>query len=158
MFSALNQGSTIYILDKTDGFKYKVGTVTSISAPRTNYNASLNVQNPTVIDIKCQVDGINQEYNSVPSTYTQVSYNNGKIIISETQQGIQSEVEGILQSSKAIVDNIDTYTNNITCCENILKQLNPQYAKDQEMSTRLDCLEHKIQTLIDMMDKVKAGS
>jgi archaellum component FlaC len=53
MFSALNQGSTIYILDKTDGFKYKVGTVTSISAPRTNYNASLNVQNPTVIDIKC---------------------------------------------------------------------------------------------------------
>lgn len=155
MFSALNQGSTIYILDKTDGFKYKVGTVTSISVPRTNYNTSLNMQNPTVIDIKCQVDGINQEYNSIPSTYTQVSYNNGKIIISETQQGIQSEVEGILQSSKAIVDNIDTYTNNITCCENILKQLNPQYAKDQEMSTRLDCLEHKIQTLIDMMGKGK---
>jgi len=31
MFSALNQGSIIYILDKTDRPKFKVGEVVSIS-------------------------------------------------------------------------------------------------------------------------------
>ena len=33
-----------------------------------------------------------------------VTYNNGKLIISETKQGIQSEVETILQNSKKLIN------------------------------------------------------
>jgi hypothetical protein len=55
------------------------------------------------------VDDSIQEFNNLPSINNTVTYNNGKIIISETKQGIQNEVETILTNSKNILDNIDIY-------------------------------------------------
>lgn len=149
MFSALNQGSLIYILDKTDSPKLKIGTITAVSAPKPSYNIS----NATVIDIKCQVDGISYEYNGIPSGVSVVSYNNGKITLSETKQGLQTEVESLLQNSRQIVDNIEHYKQNITECEGILKDLSPQFAKDKERDERLDNLESKIDKLLTLIDK-----
>lgn len=149
MFSALNQGSLIYILDKTDSPKLKIGTITAISAPKPSYN----IVNATVIDIKCQVDGISYEYNGIPSGVSVVSYNNGKITLSETKQGLQTEVESLLQNSRQIVNNIEYYKQNIIKCEGILKELSPQFAKDKERDERLDNLENKIDKLLTLIDK-----
>lgn len=33
MFSALNQGSLVYILDKTDGVKFKIGEIVGTTVP-----------------------------------------------------------------------------------------------------------------------------
>lgn len=148
MFSALNQGSLIYILDKTDKPKLKIGTITGISAPKPSYN----INNVSVIDIKCQVEGIPYEYNGIPSGVSVVSYNNGKITLSETKSGLQTEVESLLQNSRQIVDNIETYKQNIIDCEGILKDLNPQFAKDKERDERLNNLEDKIDKLLTLIN------
>lgn len=149
MFSALQQNSLVYILDKTDGTKFKVGKVESISAPQTNYNLGTSY-----INIKVNVDGNIHEYNQIPSNLESVSYNNNRITLSETKQGLQSEVETILQNSRQIVDNIDTYKQNIVECENILKQLNPQFAKDKERDERLTALEDKFSGVESKIDKL----
>lgn len=83
MFSALQQNSLVYILDKTDGTKFKVGKVESISAPQTNYNLGTSY-----INIKVNVDGNIHEYNQIPSNLESVSYNNNRITLSETKQGL----------------------------------------------------------------------
>lgn len=149
MFSALNQGSLIYILDKTEKPKLKIGTIVAISQPKVSYN----IQNQQVIDIKCQVDGATYDYNGIPSSSSIVSYNNGKITLSETKQGLQTEVESLLQNSKQIVDNIQQYKQNIIECEGILKELSPQFAKDKARDERLDNLESKIDQLINLINK-----
>lgn len=149
MFSALNQGSLIYILDKTEKPKLKIGTIVAISQPKVSYN----IQNQQVIDIKCQVDGATYDYNGIPSSSSIVSYNNGKITLSETKQGLQTEVESLLQNSKQIVDNIAQYKQNIIECEGILKELSPQFAKDKARDERLDNLESKIDQLINLINK-----
>ena len=95
-----------------------------------------------------------QEFNNLPSINNVVTYNNGKIIISETKQGIQNEVEAILTNSKNILDNIDVYKQNIEDCENILKQLNPQFAKDKERDERLSNLENKFDGIESKLDKI----
>jgi len=85
MFSALSQGSPIYLLDKTSSPEYKVGEVVGISYPKmTAYN--LTPQN--TVDLKVKIDNDIQEFNSIPSINSVVSYNGGKIIISESKQGI----------------------------------------------------------------------
>jgi hypothetical protein len=38
MFSALSQGSSVYILDKTSSPKYSIGEVVGVSQPKINYN------------------------------------------------------------------------------------------------------------------------
>jgi hypothetical protein len=71
------------------------------------------------------VDNTTQEFSNLLSINSINTYNGGKIVISETKQGIQNEVESILENSRKIVNNIDVYKQNITDCENILKELNP---------------------------------
>lgn len=149
MLSALSQGSPIYILDKTSSPKYKVGEVVGVSYPKVN---PYGIQN--TIDLKVKIDGDVQEFSSIPSINSFVTYNNGKFIISETKQGIQNEVEGILQNSKQVLDNIDTYKQNIVDCETILKQLNPQFAIDKERDERLLNLETRFDGVESKLDKI----
>lgn len=156
MFSALNQGSIIYILDKTERPKFKVGEIVSISQPKVDYNTTgqFGQYQATTVDIKVNIDGNTYEYNSIPSSYSVITYNNGKITLSETKQGLQSEVESILQNSKQIIDKINVYKQNITDCENILKELNPQFAKDKERDERLNSLEERFGGVEDKLDKI----
>ena len=151
MFSALSQGSPIYILDKTSSPKYNIGEIVGVSYPKTNlYN--LGPQN--TVDIKVKIEGNVQEFSSIPSINSIVSYNNGKIIISETKQGIQNEVESILSNSKQILNNIDNYKKNVEDCEEILKQLNPQFAIDKERDERLSNLENRFDGFESKLDKI----
>ena len=151
MFSALSQGSPIYILDKTSSPKYNIGEIVGVSYPKTNpYN--LGPQN--TVDIKVKIEGEVQEFSSIPSINSIVSYNNGKIVISETKQGIQNEVESILSNSKQILNNIDNYKKNVEECEEILKQLNPQFAIDKERDERLSNLENRFDGFESKLDKI----
>ena len=148
MFSALHQGSPIYILDKTSSPIYKIGEVIGVTQPKY-YGVNQNT-----VDLKIKVEDSVQEFNNLPSINSTNTYNNGKVIISETKQGIQNEVETILTNSKNILNNIDTYKQNVEECENILKQINPQFAKDKERDDRLQNLESRFDGVESKLDKI----
>ena len=148
MFSALSQGSSVYILDKTSSPKYSIGEVVGVSQPKINYNGQ------STVDLRVNVDNTTQEFSNLLSINNINTYNGGKIVISETKQGIQNEVESILENSKKIVNNIDVYKQNITDCENILKELNPQFAIDKERDERLTSLENRFDGFESKLDKI----
>ena len=147
MFSALSQGSPIYLLDKTSIPQYKFGEVIGVSQPRfTNFG--------NTVDLKVKVDDEIQEFNGIPSINSYATYNNGKVIISETKQNIQNEVESILQNRKHILDNIENYKEEIVQCESILKKINPQFAIDKERDERLSNLESRFDGFESKLDKI----
>lgn len=148
MFSALAQGSSVYILDKTSSPKYIIGEIVGVSQPKINFNGQ------STVDLKVNVDNSIQEFSNLLSINSISTYNGGKIIISETKQGIQNEVESILDNSRKVIDNIDNYKKNIVDCEEILKQLNPQFAKDKERDDRLFNLESRFDGVESKLDKI----
>ena len=148
MFSALAQGSSVYILDKTSSPKYLIGEVVGVSQPKINFNGQ------STVDLRVNVDNSVQEFSNLLSINSISTYNGGKIIISETKQGIQNEIESILDNSRKIIDNIDFYKKNIIDCEEILKQLNPQFAKDKERDDRLFNLESRFDGVESKLDKI----
>ena len=147
MFSALSQGSSIYLLDKTSSPKFIVGEIVGVTQPKYNFNQA-------TVDLKVKVDDTIQEFNNLPSINSTVTYNNGKVLISETKQGIQNEVETILTNSRNILNNINTYKQNVEDCENILRQINPQFAKDKERDDRLQNLESRFDGVESKLDKI----
>lgn len=147
MFSALSQGSSIYLLDKTSSPKFIIGEVVGVTQPSYNFNQA-------TVDLKVKVDDSIQEFNNLPSINSTVTYNNGKVLISETKQGIQNEVETILSNSRNILNNINTYKQNVEDCEEILKQINPQFAKDKERDDRLQNLESRFDGVESKLDKI----
>lgn len=157
MFSALSQGSLVHILDKTDGIKYKLGEVIGITQPNGIFGGQFGTSNFTqnsTVTIKLKIDGNVVEYPEVPSNSSVASYNNGCLIICETKQAIISEIETTLQSNKNIIDNISKYEKSIEDCTELLKQLNPQFAKDKERDDRIDGLNNKVTSMEDKLDKI----
>ena len=147
MFSALSQGSSIYLLDKTSSPKFLVGEIVGVTQPKYSFNQA-------TVDLKVKIEDSVQEFNNLPSINSMSTYNSGKLLISETKQGIQNEVETILNNSQNILSNINTYKQTVKDCENILKQINPQFAKDKERDDRLQNLESRFDGVESKLDKI----
>jgi ABC-type enterochelin transport system substrate-binding protein len=66
-----------------------------------------------------------------------------------------SEVDAMLQSSKSVLESVDRHKKMIESCENILKELNPIYAKEQERDTAIEDLTaqmNKMQTVLNKLE------
>lgn len=147
MFSALRQGSPLYILDKGENPSIKIGQVESVTSPRPEYG---NITVPygglnTLVDITAKVGNDKKQYVGIPSNLS--IHGSGDIVISESRDAMMAEVEGMLQTSKSIVDSIDYHKKMIVACENMLKQLNPAFAKEQERDGAIDSLKSEVATL-----------
>lgn len=113
--------------------------------------------NMMVVNLKVKVDGSNVDYNNVPANNTSVSYNNGNLIIAESKQTIQSEVEATLQHANYVVEHIEDYKNQITKCEEVLKELNPQFAKDKARDERIAGIENEVAGMKGDIAKILAA-
>lgn len=149
MFSALRQGSVVYILEKGENPVLKVGQVVSITQP--NYSSNF-LMNGSTIDINVKVNNQNMDFKNVPSSQSVVNYNNA--IITETKELMSNEVDNMLQSSRSIVDSVAYHNNIITSCESILKELNPRFAKEKERDEDINNLKDKMGGIESKMDKI----
>ena len=149
MFSALRQGSVVYILEKGENPVLKVGQVVSITQP--NYSSNF-LMNGATVDINVKVNNQNMDFKNVPASQSIVNYNNA--VITETKELMSNEVDNMLQSSRSIVDSVTYHNNIITSCESILKELNPRFAKEKERDEDINNLKDKMGGIESKMDKI----
>lgn len=163
MFSALKEGSIVYILEKSNGLKFKTANVIGVSSPQFA-NGSYSSLNPFggTINIKVEFDGNIEDFGNLPANQNKTYYDNGKITVSESKEAILSELENIVQNSKNVINSIDYHNNIIKDGEDILKDLNPVFAKekarDKEISnlhTRIDNIDGKLDKLIIALSKAE---
>ena len=149
MFSALRQGSVIYILEKGENPNLKIGQVISVTQP--NYNNSFLVGGSNV-DISVKVGNETMDFKNVPASQSVTSYNSA--IITETKELMSNEIDNMLQNSKSVVDSVTYHQNIIASCENILKDLNPRFAREKERDEDISNLKNKIGGIETKMDKI----
>lgn len=157
MFSALRQGAVIYILDKGETPSVKIGQVESVTQPRPKYGTfnptiPFTANAETIVDISAKVDNEKKDFVGVPSNASIHGY--GNVVISETRDAMISEINGLLQTSMSIIDSIDYHRKMIKSCEDMLKQLDPDYAKQQERDDAIDSLKHEVGSLKMDMNKI----
>ena len=163
MFSGLRQGTTLYVLDKSEKPKVVIGYVENISAPHPMYKTynpavSFGANMQTVVDIIVKIGNDKKEFVGVPSTNTIHSY--GDYVLSENKENMIQEVDAMLANSKAAINSIEQHKVNVEACEQILKELNPVYAKEQQrdeaidsISGRMDRMENVLARLESMLTK-----
>lgn len=149
MFSALRQGSIIYILEKGEKPTLKIGSVVSVTQPTYNVNFGLN---GSTIDINVKSGNEIMDFKNVPGSHTITSYNN--VVIAETKELMSNEVDNMLQNSRSIVESVPYHDNIINSCEEILKNLNPRFAKEKERDEDISNLKNKIGGLETKMDQL----
>lgn len=145
MFSALRQGSVIYILEKGESPVLKIGNVVGITQPSNNFLMS-------TIDISVKVGDESMDFKNVPASQSTTTYNNA--IIAETKELMSNEVDNMMQNSISIVNSVPYHNNIITSCEKILKDLNPRFAREKERDEDISNLKDKIGSVESKMDKI----
>ena len=150
MFSALNQGTLVYILDKTDKLKYSIGEVVGTTIPQFATDGT----NQMVMNIKVKVGDITTDFNNIPSNSSIVTYKGGKTIIAETKQQIQAEVESILHKANYTLEHIEDIKDEAEQAESILKSIDTNYAKDKARDEEIASLKDKVLGVESKLDKI----
>lgn len=149
MFSALRQGSIVYILEKGEKPSLKIGSVVSVTQPTYNVNFGLN---GSTMDINVKSGNEVMDFKNLPSSQSIATYNNA--VIAETKELMSNEVDNMLQNSRSIIDSVPYHNNVIESCEEILKSLNPRFAREKERDEDISNLKNKIGGLETKMDKL----
>ena len=146
MFSALRQDSILHVLDKSDNkLNYRTVKVESISQPRPKYNTSpYGGTAKMVIDIITRDKDGTQDFRDIPADVSYAEFNNGTIVISETREPLANIVTTRLSNDEQIVNNFDFYKEDIISCKNVLKQINPDFAKREEQDEKINKLSKEI--------------
>ncbi len=158
MFSTLRKGATIYILDRTSEPEVKVGYIDNVTLPRPMYPTfnpavSLGTNMQRVVDITVRIGEEKKEF-SVPSDLSIHTY--GDYTISENKEAMISEVDSLLQNSKDVLESVDKHKAAIDAYENILKTLNPVYAKEQERDSTIDKLTQQVNGMQSTLNRLES--
>ena len=99
MFSGLRQGSSLYLLDKSEEPKVVTCFVENVSAPHPMYKTynpavSFGANMQSVVDIVVKIGNEKREFVGIPSTTTIHSY--GDYVLSENKEGMIQEVDAML--------------------------------------------------------------
>lgn len=160
MFSNARQGGLFYILSKGEKPTLKIGQVESFSAPVPKYptynpNVPFGQQaTEMIMDIKVKCGDEVIDFQKLPANGEMFAYPN--VIVSEKKEAIISEVEAMMQTSKQIVESVSYHNSVIESCDSILKELNPQFAKEKQQEDRINSLEQEVKSVKDGLGDIKS--
>ena len=159
MFQGLKVGSPVYVLFRQEP-SVAQGEVSFVSNPAPLYNATAFQPNVMLapkytIDIKVNIGDKEYEFNKLPAEQSVFSYGTGSAVISDSREGIISEVEAYRNRSAKILDEVDMHRKIVSDCDSMLAQLNPQLRKEAEQAEEIANLKKGMADLRDDMTDIK---
>lgn len=156
MFSGVRQGSLFYILEKGEDLKLKIGQVVSVSNPQPKFNqipmSQPFGQSEMVVDIKVGVGEETIEFKQLGASQTIA--NSGNVVVSDSREAMSAEVEGLLRTSRQVLESIPYHEKVLTTCDTMLRELNPSFAKEKEQEEKIGALEERMGNIDDKLNKM----
>lgn len=158
MFQGLRQGGLFYVLEKGEDLNLKIGHVVSVSNPQPKYNQfnggqAYGNQPEMVVDVRVKIGEESVDFKQLNANMNIA--NSGNLVVSDSKDAMSAEVEGLLRNSKQIIESVPYHEKVILSCDSMLRELNPQFAKEKEQEEKIGMLEEKMGniegTLNDMM-------
>jgi len=164
-FNSLGAGQPFYILQKSEKPTLQVGTVKSKSDPKSPYQvgqpaifnglSAMNGQN-LVVDIVVNVNGSDIPFNNLPFNAEYTSYNNGTTFVSSTREATLHAVDGMIQSSKKALEQVDYHKTVLVEGEKMLETLNPRYKEEKDRDRSIRSLEERQENTDRKLDDILA--
>ena len=156
MFQAVRQGNLFYILEKGDELKLKVGQVVSASNPQPKYGQfntpTFGSQPEMTVDVRVKVDDETMDFKQLNASASIA--NSGNVVVSDSKDAMSAEVEGLLRTSKGILDSIPYHEKMLVSCDAILRDLNPTFKKEKEQEEKMTMLEGEVIGIKDTLNEM----
>lgn len=152
MFQSLRTNQQFYILTKGASPRLDVGIVTAVTAPQIKFQAipqSIGQQPEYVVDVTVQVNGATQQYQKLPANKEIADFGDsfGNIVVSTSRDAMNNEIITLRNRSEDHIKRVDEEKGKIVAYEQILQQLNPEYAEKQKQEAEIMNLKNQVATM-----------
>lgn len=144
MFSGLRHNGLFYILEKGEELKLRIGQVVSVSNPQPKYGQMPNFgsQPEMTVDVRVKVDDETMDFKQLNANANIA--NSGSVVVSDSKEAMNAEVEGLLRTSRGIIESVPYHERVVLSCDTILRDLNPSFKKEKEQEEKIGALEEKM--------------
>ncbi|MFQ8804170.1 MAG: hypothetical protein ACLR8Y_02310 [Alistipes indistinctus] len=119
----------------------------------------------TTVDISVKVNDASLKFEKLDSGAAIMTYPNENTVVGHRARGDGRRGQAMIRNSRQIIDSIPYHRSVLESCDGMLRELNPQFAKEKEQEEKLGALEGKVTgmetTLTDirnMLSSVLAGN
>jgi hypothetical protein len=81
--------------------------------------------------------------------------------VSDSKEAMNAEVEGLLRTSRGVLDSVSYHEKVLISCDAILRELNPSFKKEKEQEEKMSMLEDEVigikDTLGEMMNMLSSA-
>lgn len=161
-FSNLRSGALLYILNKENLPTVNIGTITGVSAPTPKWGAPMAFGQPQefVVDLNVKVDDKQGGFQKVPANLDVWEYEQNGIktpyVLATSKEAINAEVNALRQQAIGIINSVDHNKQVVTACDEMLRQLNPEYAEKQKQEQEIAELKSQLATQQSQMAELIA--
>ena len=156
MFQGVRQNGLFYILEKGDDLRLRIGQIVSVSNPQPKYGQfntpSFGGQPEMTVDVRVKVDEETMDFKQLNANASIA--NSGNVVVSDSKDAMSAEVEGLLRTSKAILESVPYHEKMLGACDNILRDLNPSFKKEKEQEEKMSMLEGEVIGIKDTLNEM----
>lgn len=156
MFQSLRPNTPIYILYKDGVPKLQKGTVVSVTASaRSPYQIPMMgmPQTDALVDLVARFGDDTKTFEKLPATsnIADTGANSGeRVVLSDSREAMSAEVMSVRQRNVDALNSVDYYKAAIAGCEEILTDLNPEFAEKQAQQAEINNLKAQMNELMRM--------
>jgi hypothetical protein len=156
MFQGVRQNGLFYILEKGDDLRLRVGQVISVSNPQPKYGQfgtpNFGSQPEMTVDVRVKVDDETMDFKQLNANASIA--NSGNVVVSDSKDAMSAEVEGLLRTSKAILESVPYHEKMLASCDTVLRDLNPSFKKEKEQEEKMTMLEGEVSGIKDTLNEM----
>lgn len=96
---------------------------------------------PMTVNVTVKVGDSPMIFEKLDSGAVMATYGAENTVISTSREAMNSEVDAMFRQSQQIIDSVPYHENVLKSCDTIMRELNPQFAKEKEQEEKITKLE-----------------
>ncbi len=150
MFQSARVNQTIYILYKEAVPRIEIGTITQVTQPVYKYQqmgVPYGSAQEQIVDIYATVGGASRQFMQLPANKESEQYPSMNAFVTVSRDAMNAEIGSLKNESVSIINRFEEEKQKIAKYDEILLQLNPEYAEKQRQEQEIATLKGQMATM-----------
>lgn len=150
MFQSARVNQPIYILYKESVPRIEIGTITQVTQPVYKFPtaAPYGQMQEQVVDVFANVGGAQRQFQQLPANKESANYvSNGNVFVTVSRDAMNAEIATLKNEAVGIINRVDEERQKIVKYDEILMQLNPEYAENQRREQEMTSMKQRMEAM-----------
>lgn len=149
MFSSARVNQTIYILYKESVPRIEIGNITQVTQPVYKFPTApqFGQMQEQVVDIYANVGGAQRQFQQLPANKESADFGTGNVFVTVNRDAMNAEISNLKNESVSIINRVEEERQKIVKYDEMLMQLNPEFAEKQRQEQEINSLKSQMATM-----------